>query len=285
MSKVRLTGFGDEIAASLEDQLSFMEKLGIRALEARGVNGVNVSSLTEEQALEARKTLDAHGFEVSALGSPIGKSDIKEDFGKALDAFRHTLDVARILRAPAIRLFSFYVPDAAGDEFGDESLGRLARFKEAAAGSGVTLLHENESGIFGETPEHCLRIARELCGDGFALIFDPSNFVQRGWDVMEAWRMLKPYVRYMHIKDSIRLPEGTDAHAVNPHRVSGTGEAHLRDILADLKSEGYEGYLSLEPHLTNSTFVSGTKAGKWAAAALALQTLLDETGINWQEEN
>lgn len=284
MSNVKLTGFGDEIASSLDEQLALMEALGIRALEARGVNGVNVSALTEAQARAARATLDAHGFEVSALGSPIGKSDIGEDFGKALDALRHTLDIARILRAPAIRLFSFYVPDASSDDRGDEVLSRLSRFKEAAAGSGITLLHENESGIFGETPAHCLRIARQLCGEGFALIFDPSNFVQRGWDVMAAWRLLKPYVRYLHIKDSVRLPEGTDIHAVNPHRVAGTGEARLRSILSDLKADGYAGYLSLEPHLAGSAFVSGTRAGKWAAAALALQALLDETGIKWQRE-
>lgn len=282
MVKVKLTGFGDEIDASLEKQLCFMEALGIHAIETRGIDGVNISALTDWQARAARARLDAHGFEVSALGSPIGKSDIHEDFALALDAFKRTLDIARIMRAPAIRLFSFYVPEPAQDEFADESIGRLARFKEVAAGSGVVLLHENEKGIYGQTPEHCLRISRALCDDSFGLIFDPSNFVQCGCDVGAAWEMLKPYVRYMHIKDSVR-PAGTaDAHD-NPHRTSGNGDAQIRRILTDLERDGFGGYLSLEPHLTNSTHVSGTKAGKWAAAAQALQTLLDEVGIQWQE--
>ena len=90
MAKVKLTGFGDEIDASLEKQLSFMEALGIHAIETRGIDGVNISALTDWQARAARARLDAHGFEVSALGSPIGKSDIKEDFAISLDAFTHT---------------------------------------------------------------------------------------------------------------------------------------------------------------------------------------------------
>lgn len=282
MAKVKLTGFGDEIDASLEKQLSFMEALGIHAIETRGIDGVNISALTDWQARAARARLDAHGFEVSALGSPIGKSDIKEDFAISLDAFKRTLDIARIMRAPAIRLFSFYVSEPTSDEFADESIARLASFKEAAAGSGVLLLHENEKGIYGQTPEHCLRVAQELCDDSFALIFDPSNFVQCGCDVSSAWNMLKPYVRYMHIKDSVK-PAGGDAAHDNPHRTSGNGDAQIREILADLKRDGFGGYLSLEPHLTNSTHVSGTKAGKWAAAAQALQTLLDDIGIQWQE--
>lgn len=280
---VKLSGFGDEIHVSLEKQLAFMDALGIHAIEVRGVDGVNVSALTDEQAHAARATLDRYGFEVSALGSPIGKTDIKDDFSKALDAFKRTVDIAHLLKAPAIRLFSFYVPREDSDAWGDESIRRLAAFKEAAKGSGVMLLHENEGGIYGETPDHCLRLAKELCNDDFALIFDPSNFVQHGWDVMQAWEQLKPYVRYMHIKDSVKLPADADPHKDNPHRVAGTGEAHILDILKDLQASGYDGCLSIEPHLTTSTFVSGTKPGKWASAALALQTLLDRIGYQWQE--
>ena len=281
---VKLSGFGDEINESLARQLLFMDALGIHAIEVRGVDGVNVSALTNQQAHAARATLDQYGFVVSALGSPIGKSDIKDDSHKALDAFKRTLEIAYMLKAPAIRLFSFYVPRETSDSWGDEAIRRLDSFKQAAKGSGVLLLHENEGGIYGETPDHCMRLAQELCDDDFALIFDPSNFVQHGWDVMQAWKLLKPYVRYMHIKDSVNLPEGADSHKENPHRVAGTGEAYIPEILADLQADGYDGYLSIEPHLTTSTYVSGTKPGKWASAALALQTLLDRIGYKWQEE-
>ena len=281
---VRLSGFGDEIATPLKKQLQFMDALGIHAIEVRGVDGTNVSNLTDAQAHAARAMLDAHGFAVSALGSPIGKCDIHDAFNATLDAFKRTVEIAHVLGAPAIRLFSFYVPRETADHYADEILHRLTCLKDVAADANVLLLHENESDIYGESPEHCLRLARELCDAHFALTFDPSNFVQRSWDPLLAWELLKPYVRYIHIKDSVHLLAGTDVHQENPHRVAGTGEACVRTILADLKASGYDGYLSIEPHLTTSTFVSGTRAGKWAAAALALQTLLDEIDYAWQEE-
>lgn len=283
MSRITLTGFGDEIDVSFEKQLAFMRALGIHAIEARGVNGANISSLTADETLTARETLTAYGFTVSALGSPIGKSPLDEPFEKALDAFKRTVDIALALDAKGIRLFSFYVQNVKEDAYANEVLFRLSRFKEVSKDSGVLLLLENETGLFGETPAHARLIAEALCDQQFRLIFDPSNYVQRGWDVMDAWTLLKPYVGYMHIKDSVRLPEGADAHADNPHRVAGDGEAHIRELLSDLKAMNYQGYLSIEPHLTSSTHVSGTKPGKWAAAALALQTLLDEIGIEWQE--
>ena len=284
MARVWLTGFGDEIDADLSVQLAHMASLGIRAIEPRGINGVNVSALTDEQARAARQTLDDYGFRVSALGSPIGKSDINAPFSQALDALLRTVDIARILKAPAIRMFSFFVPQAERAARADECVDRLLRMREATAGSGVTLLHENEGGIYGETLEGCLRIAREVCSADFGLIFDPSNFVQHQGDSLAAWQALKPYVRYLHIKDSVRLPEGSDPHVQNPHRVAGTGDACIREILADLKAEGFEGYLSIEPHLMSSTFVPGDKPEKWTAAARALQNILDELNIEWREE-
>jgi len=55
--------------------------------------------------------------------------------------------------------------------------------------------------------------------------------------------MLKPYVVYMHIKDAV----AADGHVVP----AGYGDGHLREILSDLWNSGYEGFLSLEPHLRN----------------------------------
>lgn len=284
MSKVKLTGFGDEVSTKLDEQLQFMKMLGISSLEPRGVNGINVSSLNEEQARAARETLDRYGFTVSAIGSPIGKSDIEDSFKKTLETFKHTLDIAFILKAPSIRLFSFYVPADSPDSYESEVIDRLMQLKEAAYGSNIVLLHENESGIYGESPHRCLKIAQKLCDDNFGLIFDPSNFVQRSWNAIDAWNMLKPYVRYIHIKDSIKLSKEDICNKINPHRVAGGGEANIRELISDLKLREYDGYMSIEPHLMGSNFVSGTKAGKWASAALALQRLLDEAGIEWKED-
>jgi sugar phosphate isomerase/epimerase len=68
-----------------------------------------------------------------------------------------------------------------------------------------------------------------------------GNFVLDGYDPIEAYNLLKPYIAYFHIKDS--LPEG----AVVP---AGKGKAHIAEILHDWKdSNDGETFISLEPHL------------------------------------
>ncbi|HML47201.1 MAG TPA: sugar phosphate isomerase/epimerase family protein [Clostridia bacterium] len=284
MQRVWLSGFGDEIDARLETQMEHMAGLGIRAVELRGVDGKNIADLTLEEAKDVRARMRELGFRASALGSPIGKSDIKGDFQPVLDSFRHVVDLARAIEAPAIRMFSFFVPQDNPDAWRGEVLDRLATLKSAAKGSGVRLLHENERMIYGDDAARCADLAQALCDGDFGLIFDPSNYVQCGVDPWAAWQALKPYVAYLHIKDSVRLAAGADEHSDNPHRVAGDGEARIRDILEDLKRIGFTGYLSVEPHLKSSAHVPGTAPEKWAAAAIALENLLDECGIAWREE-
>lgn len=87
-----------------------MKENQIPYLEIRGVDGVNIADLTKEKAREIRQRLDAEGFSVWSLGSPYGKISITEDFAPHLDLFKRGLELADILNAKHIRLFSFYVP-------------------------------------------------------------------------------------------------------------------------------------------------------------------------------
>ena len=285
MARMALTGFGDEISNDFVQQLTFMKALGINAIELRNVDGTNIIELDDAQIERVKRLLGEYGMRVSAIGSPIGKTGIDEDFAASFDAFKRTVEIAQKLGAGYIRMFSYYIPQGKRSEgYTAAVLERLGKLKACCAGSGVVMLHENEGGIFGESPENCKLLADELCDDTFALIFDPSNFVQHGHDAWNAWLLLRDKVKYMHIKDSVALSDAERASKTNPHRVAGTGECRIADIIADLKARGYSGYLSIEPHLFRSAHVSGTRFGKWAAAALALQGILDTQSIEWEEE-
>ena len=111
-------------------------------------------------------------------------------------------------------------------------------------GAGITLLHENEKDIYGDTPERCLDLLTSLNCEYVRATFDPANFIQCGVEVYpHAYTMLRPYIEYMHIKDA-KASDG----AVT---VAGRGDGHIPSVLQDLKDSGYTGFLSLEPHLTN----------------------------------
>lgn len=236
---MKIYAFADEANPSVDGQIAAMTRNGLNGLEIRGVDGTNVSEISLEKAQEVRAKMDAAGLETWSIGSPIGKIDIeKDDFEAHMDKFRHTLEVAKILGAKNIRLFSFFIPegkDAA--PYKAEVIRRLKCFVEAAAGTGIDLCHENEKGIYGDIAVRCLEIHQEV--PELKAIFDPANYIQCGQDTLEAWAMLKPYVKYMHIKDAL-----TDGSVVP----AGKGQGNLPAILKDFQAQG-GCQLTIEPHL------------------------------------
>jgi len=243
MSKFILSAFADEIDADLETQMDVLDQHKIKYIEMRGVNGKNLTEHTLDEVREIKKRLDARGFKISAIGSPIGKIKITDDFEPHLELFRHTIKIADILETKYIRMFSFFIPEE--DDPGiyrEEVMERWKEFIRTAEGTGLTLLHENEKGIYGDTAERCLDLLRTMNCGYMRAVFDPANFVQCGVKTYpEAYELLKDYIEYMHIKDALY----TD-HSVVP---SGYGDGKVREILTALHNRGFEGFLSLEPHL------------------------------------
>ncbi|HAA24848.1 MAG TPA: xylose isomerase, partial [Ruminiclostridium sp.] len=43
---------------------------------------------------------------------------------------------------------------------------------------GIILAHENEKGIYGDTPERCVDIIKSMNCDYVRAVFDPANFIQ-----------------------------------------------------------------------------------------------------------
>ena len=133
----RLAAFADEADGRISEQIKAMTENGVAYLEIRGVDGENISDITIEKAKEVRKQLDDAGLAVWSLGSPYGKIGICDDFAPHLDKFKHGLEIADILGAKHIRMFSFYVPSGDEAHYKEEVFRRLEQFIFAANGSGV----------------------------------------------------------------------------------------------------------------------------------------------------
>lgn len=232
--KYKLAAFADEAGSSIEEQISAMKENNITFLEIRGVNGESIADITVDKARSIRRQLEDSGISVWSLGSPYGKIGIEEDFTPHLDQFKHGLELADILGAKHIRLFSFYVPQGSAEKYKDEVMSRLDKFISAARGSGIILCHENEKGIYGDNASRCAEIHKEF--SELKAVFDPANFIQCGQDTKAAWELLNPYVEYMHIKDA--RSDGTVVPA-------GKGEGNISFLLSQYKEE----ILTIEPHL------------------------------------
>lgn len=236
---MRIYAFADEASSQVDLQIEAMKRNNLQGLEIRNVDGVNVSDITLEKATEVRSKLDAAGLVTWAIGSPIGKIDIWDsEFENHLKKFRHTMEVAKILGAKNIRLFSFFIPENEDPfVYKDEVIRRLKALVAEAEGTGITLCHENEKGIYGDTAVRCLEIYQAV--EGLKGVFDPANFVQCGQDTLEAWQMLSPYIVYLHIKDA-----KLDGNIVP----AGTGNGNVAEILKRFQEQGGCD-ITLEPHL------------------------------------
>lgn len=233
--KYELAAFADEVSTNLDAQINAMRDNGIRYLEIRGVEGENVDNITVNKAKYIYEKLSDAGLAVWSIGSPFGKIGMGDDFDVHLEKFKRCLEVADILGARNMRMFSFYVPADNRERYKDEVFERIGRFAEAAKGSDILLCHENEKGIYGDKAAGCLEIHREF--PSIRAVFDPANYVQCGQDTIEAWELLSGYVEYMHIKDA--LADGSVVPA-------GKGIGNLPYILENYKGK----VLTIEPHLT-----------------------------------
>ncbi len=178
---VTISAFADEISSDLEEQVRVLRDEGIAHLELRSVWNKNVLDLSDNEVEEIRRTLRANGIQVSAIGSPIGKVELTVDFDVYMEKFQRTIDLAEYFGAQYIRIFSFFIPKGRSpDGFREPVMARMKRLVEAAEARDVTLLHENEKGIYGDTPERCLDILQSCASSTLRAAFDPANFVQCG---------------------------------------------------------------------------------------------------------
>ncbi len=239
----KISGFADEINEDIAVQVKLLKKLGISHIELRSANGKNISDFTLEEARELKNYFSANQIRVSAIGSPVGKIQITDDFEPHFKIYQRVVEIAKIMETPYIRMFSFFMPDS--EEPGTcqgEVFARLQRLIAYAGEQGVVLLHENEKDIYGDNALRCLQLFEKFYGDHFKCTFDFANFVQCRQDTIKAYEMLEPYVEYVHIKDA-----AFETGEVTP---AGEGDGKVKEILAMLDQKGYSGFLSLEPHLT-----------------------------------
>lgn len=274
---ITISVFADEIAADLDVQMDTMARHGVRHIDVRGIDNINVSAMTIEQAKTYHSRLDARGIAVASLGSPIGKIRIDEPFAPHLELLRHTCDVARALGTRQIRVFSFYPPREQDiRDHRDAVMDRLVQMAQLAAREDVMLWCENERGIYGQTIEGGLDIFRTVRSPSMGCLFDPANYVYDAIDPLEAWNSgLGDLTGYFHIKDK---------HPDQPHCcAAGTGHGKIPQILADCKRRGWAGVMTIEPHMTKAAQFSGFAGPELTGQAIeALKGLLTQAGLGYQ---
>ena len=285
MANFLFSAFADEASADILEQIAACKANGIDYIELRNVSGKNISNFTVEEAKELKKLLDDNGIKVSSIGSHYGKIEITDDFEPHFEAFKQTVEVAKVLETKYIRMFSFFFTKGQKiEDYKEEVYRRLDAMVDYANEHGILCCHENEKGIYGDITERCVELA-EHYGERMGCIFDPSNYIQCGCDTLEGFKLLKDKVTYMHIKDCIA--------AIDTVVPAGEGDGHLEEILRMLDENEKVYFLSVEPHLRvfeglenlepddatanamNKKFVYPDNKASFAAACSAIHNIVE----------
>ena len=246
-----LTGFADEASQDLATQIRATQELGWNAIESRAIGGTNIHDLEEAEFERAAAMLDEAGVHVNCFGSTIanwGKS-IDDSFDITLAEVDRAIPRMQRLGTKLVRIMSYARCDGA-DQKADERFRRLREIVYRFGEAGLTPVHENCMNYGGMSWQHSLALVENV--PGLKLAFDTGNpAISRDHakpgggtqDPLEFLEKILPHVAYVHIKDA-RL-DGEREVFTYP----GEGGARMPEVLKVLVESGYDGGISIEPHM------------------------------------
>jgi len=265
---MKFSGISDEAGQIIEMQIKAHKELGWDYMELRNVDGENLTMMSDEKFEEVYRKVSESGLKVSCFSSCIANwaTRISGDFQKDVDELKRAIPRMKKFNTKFVRVMSWPNDDEnpwPEEKWAEEVIKRMKELAKIAEDGGVILAHENCSGWGGLSPENSLRLLNEVGSPAFVLLFDTGNVVAHtDIDTWDFYIKIKPYIKYVHIKDYKADKSG----ATFP----GEGTSKVKEILTDLKNSGYDGFVSIEPHVA-----SVVHEGKVGEAEITYRTYVE----------
>ncbi len=247
----QFTGFTDEAERSLEGQISTLREVGWSAIELRLIDGKNVCDFTDEEWKGAWDRLQAEKIQIVGFGGQIANwaRPIDSDFNLDIDELKRVAPRMREAGTRFLRIMSYpnsQTNPLSRNEWRNEAVRRLKELSTIAEGEGIVLGHENCSG-YGETPEGYLELVEAVNSPALQLIFDTGNNSLHDNNIEVTWdyyQKCRDQIAHVHIKCAKPGENGGD------YVTCYVDEDPVQErILKDLEATGYDGWLSIEPHI------------------------------------
>ncbi|MFV0337863.1 MAG: sugar phosphate isomerase/epimerase family protein [Chthoniobacterales bacterium] len=230
---------------SWEEAVSLAKNYGFSGIELRCLNGgldlVNQLQKTFHNPATMKRVVDDSGVKVSSLDASLRLLEATEE------SWQEIIDMAAwadALELPYLRVFD-------GGEYGgglkpevrSKLLEALAKWQALREKKGILCDIMIETHWALTSAEACLRLGEEASANDqpLNLLWDTCHtWNHSGLKLDEGWNLLKPWVRHIHVKDSISK-EGKVQHTL-----PGEGEVLVAPLLDLLERDGFKGPISLE---------------------------------------
>jgi sugar phosphate isomerase/epimerase len=263
---IRLTGFADEAGSEVAEQVRAHQKLAWDSIEMRMVGDVNFTNLDDEAYAKVKDQLASADIGVSCFGSAVANwaRQITGDFQQDVDDLKLAAPRMHELGTRLIRVMSYPNDEKnplSKSDWLKETARRLGELSKIAESEGIILAHENCSGYGGQGPAEMLELFEAVNSEAFKMAFDTGNqTAHHGFDnpdlAAEYYRAVKPYIIHVHIKDNNPTDDGKHLMCY-----PGEGRGQVREIVTDLVKNGYEGFISIEPHMKGQVHLGDETGG------------------------
>ncbi len=248
----------DEIDRDFARAVRIGTRLGLRRYEIRNLKSGRAPICDRSELLDVERIAREEGLEITALSPGLFKnvSDAAAFGNEMQELYPRAVEWAKRWNLPGLIVFGFRKPGAS-EENGDlissehppsEIFDWLGEVAERALSDGIQLFMEPEPVCWADTWSATLALLRKTAVDSLKLNYDPGNVAwKERRDSMEDFESLAPFIANVHIKDLKPALPGSGRPQFVP---AGEGVIDYRSHCAALRGIGYQGPISLEPHMT-----------------------------------
>ena len=184
------------------------------------------------------------------------------------DLLMKTIKIAATTGAHLVNTYFGHAEEQDDDALISAYAERLAPCLEQAIRSDITIVLENECDITGEDPkesditrrpESIVKLMECVDSPHFRLTYDAVNFYLAGTEPFPyAYNVVSDFIAYIHIKDGARYRSRDHPPTVRTWEehagqyvalTVGEGAVNHEGLLRRLRDDGYEGFVTLEPHV------------------------------------
>jgi sugar phosphate isomerase/epimerase len=223
-------------------------------VEVPGFPKGNVHDIPDAAFEIVADTLQQEGIGIYCFGSAIMNwaKTIATPFDVTLGEVKRAIPRMQRLKTKYVRIMSFK-PGDNDDVIPPVVFERVREVTKMFRDAGLQPVHENCMNYGGMSWEHTLKLLDNV--PGLKLVFDTGNPI-----VSDDRRRPKPYPKqsawefYSHVRDRVVYVHVKDGYWDETKKKAvftfpGEGKGDVWRIMADLLQRGYDGGISIEPHL------------------------------------
>lgn len=229
---------------SFERTLKEAQRLGYEAIEIRGIEGKmlpgEISQFFIENQASTKASLAEHNLHICGFETSVNFHDF-DKYNDMIKQGKAAIDICMNMEIPFIRVF--------GDKIVSEDIRDLVVQKvikgvgelcDYAQGKNVKVLLEIHGNF--NTLENVMEVIQALKDKpAFGILWDIAHSDKiYGDNYLKFYNEIKSFIYHVHFKDHRRSNGNFDLCLV------GEGDIPIKEIFNTLKSDGYDGYISLE---------------------------------------